>query len=102
MQTTNAHDPRPVPPDPTGRETSRAVMGQFSGGCYLSFFIFVLLGSQAPTTLARGKLNTETLFEELSAFGGVSVLPNKLNKKVYAPTDCVSDADSTCLGFFLK
>lgn len=69
MQTTNARDPRPVPPDPTGRETSRAVMGQFSGGCYLSFFIFVLLGSQAPTTLARGKLNTETLFEELSAFG---------------------------------
>lgn len=102
MQTTNARDPRPVPPDPTGRETSRAVMGQFSGGCYLSFFIFVLLGSQAPTTLARGKLNTETLFEELSAFGGVSVLPNKLNKKVYAPTDCVSDADSTCLEFFLK
>lgn len=100
MQTTNARDPRPVPPDPTGRETSRAVMGQFSGGCYLSFFIFVLLGSQAPTTLARGKLNTDTLFEELNAFGGVSVLPNKLNKKVCAPTDCVSDADSTCLGFF--
>uniref|UniRef100_UPI0037E897DB unc-5 netrin receptor Da isoform X2 n=1 Tax=Semicossyphus pulcher TaxID=241346 RepID=UPI0037E897DB len=29
-------------------------MGQFSGGCYLSFGILVLLGSLVPVTLARG------------------------------------------------
>ncbi|TMS08053.1 Netrin receptor UNC5D, partial [Larimichthys crocea] len=29
-------------------------MGQFSGGCYLSFGILVLLGSRVPATLARG------------------------------------------------
>ncbi|XP_067340709.1 netrin receptor UNC5D-like isoform X5 [Channa argus] len=37
-----------------GREKSRAVMGQFSGGCYWSFAILVLLGRQVPATLARG------------------------------------------------
>lgn len=106
MQTTNARDPRPVPPDPTGRETSRAVMGQFSGGCYLSFSICVLLVSQVPATFGRGKLNTDTLFclfvEEVSDLGvcgggRVSVLRNKLNQKVCAMTDSVSGAGCSFL-----
>uniref|UniRef100_A0A8C7YVN3 Netrin receptor UNC5 n=1 Tax=Oryzias sinensis TaxID=183150 RepID=A0A8C7YVN3_9TELE len=37
-----------------GRQTSRAVMGQFSRGCYLSAPILVLLGLRVVATLARG------------------------------------------------
>lgn len=52
---TNARAPRREPPDPMGRQTSRAVMGQFSRGCYLSAPILVLLGLRVVATLARGK-----------------------------------------------
>ena len=62
-RTTNVRDPRPVPPDPTGRETSSAVMGQFSGGCYLSFGVLVLLASRVPATSAKGKKTVHTLIE---------------------------------------
>ncbi|XP_005720216.1 netrin receptor UNC5D-like isoform X2 [Pundamilia nyererei] len=53
-------------------------MGQFSGGCYLSFFIFVLLGSQAPTTLARGQRG------EALQHGQSGTLPHFLEEPVDA------------------
>uniref|UniRef100_A0A669EUJ6 Netrin receptor UNC5 n=1 Tax=Oreochromis niloticus TaxID=8128 RepID=A0A669EUJ6_ORENI len=53
-------------------------MGQFSGGCYLSFFIFVLLGSQVPTTLARGQRG------EALQHGQSGTLPHFLEEPVDA------------------
>lgn len=51
----NAQVPRAESPGQIGRKKTGAVMGQFSGGCYLSLGIVVFLCLQFPTTLARGK-----------------------------------------------
>lgn len=57
--TANAQVPRAESPGPIGRKKSGAVMGQFSGGCYLSLGIVVFLCLQFPTTVARGKNSLE-------------------------------------------
>ncbi|XP_040013532.1 unc-5 netrin receptor Da isoform X6 [Xiphias gladius] len=68
-----------------GRETGRAVMGQFSGGCYLSFATLALLGSQVPATLARGAASTVVVLSASSAYG-----PSNLHQED-SPECCLRD-----------
>lgn len=89
-----------------GRERRRAVMGQFSGGCYLSFGILVLLGSQVPATLARGKHSTNTLLGELNVFYHMGVSQSsRINSREKKTLTCLCDRllfvamVSVCLAF---
>ncbi|KAI4816196.1 hypothetical protein KUCAC02_008533 [Chaenocephalus aceratus] len=74
-------------------------MGQFSGGCYLSFGILVLLGSRVPATLARGK-RTQTLFKR-TVFTpcGASVAETKLEKRGVCAPEKLFEAGLLVSGF---
>ncbi|KAL3042042.1 hypothetical protein OYC64_020070 [Pagothenia borchgrevinki] len=73
-------------------------MGQFSGGCYLSFGILVLLGSRVPATLARGK-PTQTLFERTVFIPGASASETKLEKRGVCAPEKLFEAGLLVSGF---